>query len=94
MARNPFGPHPARPFYGGGNFPGPYWQDGGGPGFGPRFPPHMAGNNISGGRVGARLPRLELAFADHFFVKINVLEEEWYNFYTHFYHFYPGAHMF
>ena len=28
------------------------------------------------GRVGARLPRLELAFAHHFFVKINVLGDE------------------
>ena len=46
------------------------------------------------GRVEARLPRLELAFEYHFFVKINVFEDEWYNFYTHFDHFYPGAHMF
>ena len=45
-------------------------------------------------RVEARLPRLELAFEYHFFVKINVFEDEWYNFYTHFDHFYPGAHMF
>ena len=45
-------------------------------------------------RVGARLPRLELVFAHHFFVKINVLGDERYNFHTHYTHFYPGARMF
>ena len=45
-------------------------------------------------RVEGRLPKLELGFEYHFFVKINVFEDEWYNFYTHFDHFYPGAHMF
>ena len=42
-------------------------------------------------RVEGRLPKLELGFEYHFFIKINVLEDDWYNFYPHFDPFYPGA---
>ena len=39
-------------------------------------------------RVGGRLPRLELAFEDHFLTEINVFENIWYYFYIYFIHFY------
>ena len=45
-------------------------------------------------RVEGWLPRLELAFGFHFFIKINALEDECYNSCTYFDLFYPGPTCF
>ena len=45
-------------------------------------------------RVEGRLPRLELVIGFHFFIKINILEDECYNSCTYFDLFYPGPTCF
>ena len=45
-------------------------------------------------REEGRLPRLELVIGFHFFIKINILEDECYNSCTYFDLFYPGPTCF
>ena len=45
-------------------------------------------------RVEGGLGRSDLAPSSHFFLKINVIEDEWCNFFHHLSHFTTGAHWF